>query len=420
VRTTTNTIRTAFSSGHNLLTTMAVFLRIYRQLPPCRQQYRKTPGNCRRFRNYVPGYRRNFLYSAQNQPQRCAIVITLEKLLNDTLARPGKETPDVNDTSTDDTDLIELTRDEWLDMLRATGDKQGYFKTLGRAHSAILSNDGTSLLVSFENADTILDKSEDGLPMGMSLAESHGWSQLTLLSHDHSWFRDQAVYDYFDRLVDDGFFDDFDDVVFFGAGSCGYAAAAYSVTAPGASVLALAPQATLAPEHAGWDKRFAEQRRQDFTSRYGYAPDMCDAAKDVFLIYDPHVEMDAMHAALFNGANVTRLRARHLGPSPDFALESFGILDNLIEALMDGQLTQSLFSRLFRARHQNRNWLVQFLNHLQGKKQPYRVARMCRHVLHSKNGPRFRKALSVALQTLEEQGIAPPPAPQNADTDAAG
>jgi hypothetical protein len=320
----------------------------------------------------------------------------------------------VNDTSSDDNDLIELTRDEWLDMLRATGDKQGYFKTLGRAHSAILSNGGTSLLVSFENADTILDKSEDGLPMGMSLAESHGWSQLTLLSHDRSWFRDQAVYDYFDRLVDDGFFDDYEEVLFFGAGSCGYAATAFSVTAPGASVLALAPQATLAPEHASWDKRFFNQRHQDFTSRYGYAPDMCDAAKEMFLIYDPHVEQDAMHAALFNGANVTRLRARHLGPNPDIALESLGILDNLIEALMDGQLTQSLFSRLFRARHQNRNWLLQLLYHLQRNNQPYRVARLCQHVLHSRNGPRFRKALHEALQSLEKQGVAPPPTHRNA------
>ncbi len=326
----------------------------------------------------------------------------------------------MNDTSTDDNDLIELTRDEWLDMLRVTGDKQGHFKTLGRAHSAILSNEGTSLLVSFENADTILEKSEDGMPMGMSLAESHGWSQLTLLSHDRSWFRDQAVYDYFDRLVDDGFFDDYDEVVFFGAGSCGYAAAAFSVTAPGASVLALSPQATLAPEHASWDPRFIAQRRQDFSSRYGYAPDMCDAAKEVFLIYDPLVEQDAMHAALFSGANVTRLHACHLGANPEFALESLGILDNLIEALMEGQLTQPLFSRLFRARHQNRDWLLQFLKHLQRQKQPYRIARLCQHVLSTRNWPQFRRALAAASQSLTEQGIAPPvPKQTSTNTDAA-
>ena len=38
------------------------------------------------------------------------------------------------------------------------------------------------------------------------------------------------------------------------------------------------PQATLDPRVAEWDDRFLHMRRTDFTDRYGYAPDMLDAA----------------------------------------------------------------------------------------------------------------------------------------------
>jgi hypothetical protein len=43
--------------------------------------------------------------------------------------------------------------------------------------------------------------------------------------------------------VDDGFFDEFEQVIFYGSGSSGYAAAAFSVAAPGATVIAVQPQA---------------------------------------------------------------------------------------------------------------------------------------------------------------------------------
>ena len=108
-----------------------------------------------------------------------------------------------------------------------------------------------------------------------------------MVAEGQSWFRDPAVFAYFDRLVDDGFFDEFERVIFYGAGPCGYAAAAYSVAAPGATVVAVQPQATLDPRMTEWDDRFVEMRRTSFTDRYGYAPDMLDAADQAFVLYDP-------------------------------------------------------------------------------------------------------------------------------------
>ena len=116
------------------------------------------------------------------------------------------------------------------------------------------------------------------MPLGAEHRAAGGWSHLCLIAEGDTWFRDPAVYAYFDRLVDDAFFEDFDHVLFYGAGMAGYAACAYSVAAPGAQVLALNPRATLDPAAGRWDDRDRAARRLDFTSRYGYAPDMLEGA----------------------------------------------------------------------------------------------------------------------------------------------
>ncbi|MDG1103479.1 MAG: hypothetical protein P8N75_08935 [Ascidiaceihabitans sp.] len=127
-------------------------------------------------------------------------------------------------------------------------------------------------------------------------------------------FTIQMVYSYFDRLDDDGIFDDFDHVIFYGAGPCEYAAAAFSVAAPGATVVAIQPQATLDPQITEWDDRYVKMRRADFSSRYGYAPDMLDAAEQAYVIYDPCERLDAAHAAMFTRSNVKNSASITLGP----------------------------------------------------------------------------------------------------------
>ena len=118
-------------------------------------------------------------------------------------------------------------------------------------------------------------------------------------------------------MIDDGFLDQFDDVIFCGCYAGGYAAAAYSVSYPMATVITINPQATLNPSIASWDKRFKHTRRQDFTKRFGYAPKMCESAKNVFVFYDADSPENAMHAALLGQAQarpgplLTKLVCQH-------------------------------------------------------------------------------------------------------------
>ena len=111
-----------------------------------------------------------------------------------------------------------------------------------------------------------------------------GWSHLCVVSEHQDWFRDPHVIRHFDRLIDDGFLDQFDDVIFYGCYAGGHAAAAYSVSYPMATVIAINPQARLNPGAASWDKRFKHTRRQDFTTRFGYAPKMSEAPR-MFLYF---------------------------------------------------------------------------------------------------------------------------------------
>lgn len=255
-------------------------------------------------------------------------------------------------------------RADWLAALEKTGKEVGSFRTMGNRHWAFFSDNGPVLLVTFETAADIRQR-EGGLPMGYALARDRGWSALCLIADGQTWYRDPAVYNVFDGLVDTAFFEWFDRVVFYGAGMGAYAACAFSVSAPGATVLALNPVATLDPALAGWDTRHARHRRLTFTDRYGYAPDMTEGAGDVFVVFDPAEPLDAMHAALFARPHVTALRTRRIGPQVEQALEGMHILTPLITAACEGTLDARLFYLLFRQRRSYSPYLDRLMDQLE-------------------------------------------------------
>lgn len=284
-------------------------------------------------------------------------------------------------------------RESWLAAIDEIGEEAGYFQTLGSKHWAYFVDLGPILLVTFETVDAIRANPTQ-LPFGDGIARRHGWSHLCIIADGDTWYRDPAVYRFFDRQVDDAFFEDFDSVVFHGAGMGGYAACAYSVTAPGATVLAICPRATLDPAHVGWDKRDMAHRRLDFTSRYGYAPNMTEGAGQVFIAYDPEHAPDAMHAALFQRPWVTLLRTRHLKDHVDTALRQMSILTQMIEAAAKGQLSAKCFSHLWRARRKFAPYLQSLLERARTGKHPEHEFKICNNVTRRLNSPAFRLRLA--------------------------
>ncbi|MGH1578365.1 phosphoadenosine phosphosulfate reductase [Planktotalea sp.] len=302
-----------------------------------------------------------------------------------------------------DQSLAGKTGQAWLSAVEDITDEAGYFQPLSPKHNVAFIDAGKTLLVTFESLQSIQSINENAHPVGFEMAREEGWSLLSFFCDGHTWFRDPAIYRYVDRLVDDGFFEDFDQVIFYGAGSAGYAACAYSVAAPGAHVLALNPQATLDPRVTEWDERFRRARRISFTDRYGYAPDMLDAAERATIIYDPRVEMDAMHAALFTRPNVDKLRMGFYGAALDSQMMRLDILYPLLSAIGAGASVPEEFYTLHRQRRMDRNYLRAVLGDMEDAKRWTFAKMICDHAARALNAPRFKKRGEqiAALQASE-------------------
>lgn len=312
----------------------------------------------------------------------------------------------MTDTPLDfDAGLSGLTGDDWLDQLEDIAGDLGFFEPLGPDHQAVHVKAGAKLLVTFEDADSIC-KTAQSEPRSFDFARSQGWSVLSIISKSESWFRHPAIYQFFDQLTDDGFFDGFDQVLFHGVGGAGYASCAYSVASPGATVLAIRPQATLDPQIAGWDTRFMAQRRYGFASRYGYAPDMIDAAQQAFVVYSPVQKADAIHAALFTRKNMTPLKVPGLGGRLEASLDAMQIHDDLIRLAMAGTLNRISFARLLQAAKAFPAYRRSLFKRASETGHPRLAAQVASYVLRHGEDAFFDQK----LQELAAQGIRPKPA----------
>jgi len=315
----------------------------------------------------------------------------------------------MQDDRLQDGDLRSLTDGEWFARLEAIGEEAGYFAPLGPLHSALFTDDGSTLLVTFDTVKGIRQGQPTQLPLGHLVARSRRWSHLGLIARHDTWFRDPSVFGFFDRLIEDAFFEGFDQVVFYGAGMCGYAAAAFSVAAPGATVILVQPQATLDPRLTGWDPRFSDHRRLPFRNRYGYAPDMTEGAGPVYVIFDPEQALDAMHAALFARPWTTLLPCPNIGRDVAVALDGMRILPSILTAAGTGAFDAHLFWTFYRSRRNYLPYLKSLLARLDRDGRPYLNAILCRSVVERLGEPAFRQRLTEIEAELVRTGTAFPP-----------
>ncbi|MCG3267438.1 phosphoadenosine phosphosulfate reductase [Yoonia sp. I 8.24] len=290
-----------------------------------------------------------------------------------------------------ETHLTNASQNAWLGQIDDICEDFGFFEQLGARHCAGFLEAGNNLLVTFENVPDVRANNAMSEPRGFSYARHDGWSHLAILAYEESWFRDESVYDFFDRLTDDAFFDDFENIVFYGANGGAYAAAAFSVAAPGATVVALRPQATLEVASAGWDTRYRKHRRMDFTGRYGYAPDMIDGARDVFVAFDPYQRLDASHAALFRKPHVTLIRCPLMGANLDQTFDRLGISDVILKLAMSGVLDKKRFTQLLRARRYDDKYAINLITKLLRHGHPRLALTICEYKIQRSENPYFTK-----------------------------
>ena len=210
--------------------------------------------------------------------------------------------------------MIHERRKQWSKQLSQVGEERGFFSQLGDEHAALYAEGNGSLVVTFDNLDDARQGGEGRLPWGTEFVTAQGWSSLGLMAHGWTWYRDPHIYKFFEKLAKEKFFENFDKVVFYGTSMGGYAATAFSSAASNVDVLALSPQSTLDRDICtGWEPRFVKAWRRDFKGPFGFGPREIKGANKVFIVYDPMVSEDAMHATLYRGDNVNHIRCPRFG-----------------------------------------------------------------------------------------------------------
>ncbi len=295
-----------------------------------------------------------------------------------------------------------------LTRLQGISAKRRFVRAVGDGHWAAFAEGSETLVVTFETVDDIANGADPDLPRAHALRDAFGWSALSLIAAKTDWFRADVVFELFDELTEKGLFDAFERVLFFGAGTSAHAACAYSVASPGATVFAIAPQATLTPARSGSDARYPQARVLDFTSRYGYAPDMLDGADEAHVFYDPAVVADAAHAAQFNRPHIRHHPLRHFGDTPQAMLEEGGMLHGLFALYDEDNLTPARIARTLRARRTTRSYLLELTRVLSARKRDYLNAIVCNNVADRMGAPRFRKRALQIAEELNKAGITLP------------
>lgn len=295
---------------------------------------------------------------------------------------------------------------EWLGLMARIGSDQGHFVGLGARHWSYLAEDGPNLLVAFDTLDAARRR-KGQMPHLADLAATMGWSYLCLIAQGPTWYRDEAVYAHFDALIDDGVLDAFDKVTFYGAGMAGHAAAAFSVACPGAAVFVIAPRASMAPARVPFETRDRAARRLDFTSRFGFAPDMVRAASQVWILRDPHHAADAAQAALFQGRHVQMLNLRHMADRIESALTELDILPQLIVAAMKGELSEGLLANQWRARRKFGPYLKTLLNKTEAAGREALAFAICANVTRRTRAPKFRRRLEEMTEARAAKALHP-------------
>ena len=300
-----------------------------------------------------------------------------------------------------ETSLAKLEYQDWLLSLDDNKTVDLTVSFLGANHASLMLNAGKTLFVHFENYQDIAAEHRKEKPSGWTLADNLGWSCLSVISKTRSRFRDEAVINFFDTLVDDGSLDQFEQVVFYGVGPAGYAAAAFSVVAPLSTVIVNSPFATLDPVITPWDRRNLRQRKVDFRSRYCYAPDMVTSAERVILLYNSTKFENSMHAALFHSKNVERFNIRLGSSHLQNALLERDEISAFIETCATDNFQRSAVVCALKTLRNYRPYLLSMLQFMDKRKRPAMSKRICTHAMRHCRGPNFRRRLD-ALKAVEQ------------------
>lgn len=248
------------------------------------------------------------------------------------------------------------------------------------------------LLVTFDNLSSI-GEYDPPQPWLQARAAKAGVSILGLLASRKDWYRNPNTPALITALRDAGLFAQFRRVVFVGASMGGFAALAYALLVPGAAVLAFSPQTSLSRKVAPFERRYRyAARKWDWET-----PAHLDAAligeAEVYVVYDPFVAEDKLHARRIIGPGVRHLPVGHLGHRAIRQLKSVGALQSLIEAVAAGQFDPVAFAKAYRGRRSAMGWQRALLAEAEARGHFALARRAAERLLQTEDNRHLRKAM---------------------------
>jgi hypothetical protein len=262
----------------------------------------------------------------------------------------------------DDAEVVTGEGDPFAGQKARAADRGGFCLELDHHVLTWLPGRGERLVVSWDNLAAFRD-GMDRLAWGQDFLLAQGFDLLGVQIKRRDWFRSAETIRALTDLRDDGFFRRFPAVSMYGSSMGAFAALAFAPLAPGCTVMALAPQRSLDPRLAPWEKRWRSARLStDWTLPFGDAAEGARAASRAFVGYDPTDADDRRQVDALAGPTVTRLPMRYLGHKLPPALLKMGLLKKLSLAGFEGTLTEAEFARWMRARRESIPWRVDLLN----------------------------------------------------------
>lgn len=247
--------------------------------------------------------------------------------------------------------------------IEATATTGGFFRDFDR-HSAVHFQRGETLIVTFDNMKS-RDMPVPRYPWAHQFVAKQGHSHLgIMMKRRNDWFRHRQLCDFFDELRDSGFFDRFDDVVFYGSSMGGYGALTYASACPRARAIAFSPQSTLSPELVPWERRYENARlRGDWSEpRYADAAETTRALRKALVFYDPYMAEDRAHADRLAVPGVVHLPCPFLGHKIPRYLAFWGLLGTVVRGAIDDTLSDEAFLRMIRVRRDHKSYVREVLS----------------------------------------------------------
>jgi len=232
--------------------------------------------------------------------------------------------------------------------------ESGFAHSMSRHTALFYRRSRKTLVVTFDNMKC-RDRPGPAFPWGYDFLAKQNYSHLGIvMRRRNDWFRHGDLTRFFDKLKADGFFDGFENVVFYGSSMGGYGALAYASAAPNARVVVFSPQTSLDPEQAPFETRYRNSfARGDWSGSYVDGAHEARTAREVTVFYDPYEPADREHVARLQnaGVNLNLMKIPFGGHDTMRRLIIRGLQSDICSAALEGRLSPDDFAiRLRKAR----------------------------------------------------------------------